>query len=56
MIVNIRPQNPSIYGVLRLIVTLDGEDIVDCEPLLGYLNREMEKIVENQTTYNIYLM
>jgi len=36
--------------VMRLIVTLDGEDVVDCEPVLGYLHRGMEKIAENRTT------
>ncbi|PHT45333.1 NAD(P)H-quinone oxidoreductase subunit H, chloroplastic [Capsicum baccatum] len=49
MIVNMGPQHPSMHGVLRLIVTLDGEDVVDCEPILGYLHRGMEKIAENQT-------
>ncbi|KAM3375645.1 hypothetical protein P3S68_014359 [Capsicum galapagoense] len=49
MIVNMGPQHPSTHGVLRLIVTLDGEDIVDCEPILGYLHRGMEKIAKNQT-------
>uniref|UniRef100_A0A3Q7EVB0 NADH-quinone oxidoreductase subunit D domain-containing protein n=1 Tax=Solanum lycopersicum TaxID=4081 RepID=A0A3Q7EVB0_SOLLC len=38
------PQHPSMQGVLRLIITLDGEDVVDCEPILG-----MEKIAENRT-------
>ncbi|MBA0701765.1 hypothetical protein Goari_026989 [Gossypium aridum] len=28
------PHHPSMHGVLRLIVTLDGEDVVDCEPIL----------------------
>ncbi|KAI5413485.1 hypothetical protein KIW84_057890 [Lathyrus oleraceus] len=40
MIVNMGPQHPSMHGVLRLIVTLDGEDVIDCEPILGYLHRE----------------
>ncbi|KAH1114269.1 hypothetical protein J1N35_007647 [Gossypium stocksii] len=43
------PHHPSMHGVLRLIVTLDGEDVVDCEPILGYLHRGMEKIAENRT-------
>ena len=47
MIVNMGPQHPSMHGVLRLIVTLDGEDVIDCEPILGYLHRGMEKIAEN---------
>ena len=34
---------------LRLVVTLDGEDVVDCEPVIGYLHRGMEKIAENRT-------
>ncbi|KAL2518805.1 NAD(P)H-quinone oxidoreductase subunit H [Abeliophyllum distichum] len=38
-----------MHGVLRLIVTLDGEDVIDCEPILGYLHRGMEKIAENRT-------
>jgi NAD(P)H-quinone oxidoreductase subunit H len=39
-----------MHGVLRLIVTLDGENVIDCEPVLGYLHRGMEKIAENKTT------
>ena len=38
-----------MHGVLRLVVTLDGEDVVDCEPVIGYLHRGMEKIAENRT-------
>ncbi|KAL5647011.1 hypothetical protein ACJX0J_003769 [Zea mays] len=49
MIVNMGPQHPSMHGVLRLIVTLDGEDVIDCEPILGYLHRGMEKIAENRS-------
>ncbi|KAK8314361.1 hypothetical protein V6Z12_D01G166300 [Gossypium hirsutum] len=49
MIVNMGPHHPSMHGAPRLIVTLDGEDVVDCEPILGYLHRGMEKITENQT-------
>jgi len=30
-------------------MTLDGEDVVDCEPVIGYLHRGMEKIAENRT-------
>nr|YP_005353004.1 NADH-plastoquinone oxidoreductase subunit 7 [Mankyua chejuensis]ADZ48036.1 NADH-plastoquinone oxidoreductase subunit 7 [Mankyua chejuensis]AJJ48667.1 NADH-plastoquinone oxidoreductase subunit 7 [Mankyua chejuensis] len=49
MIVSMGPHHPSMHGVLRLIVTLDGENIIDCEPVLGYLHRGMEKIAENRT-------
>lgn len=53
MIVNMGPQHSSMHAVLRLIVTLDGEDVVDCEQILGYLHKEMEKI---EQLYNICLM
>jgi NAD(P)H-quinone oxidoreductase subunit H len=49
MIVSMGPHHPSMHGVLRLMVTLDGENVVDCEPILGYLHRGMEKIAENRT-------
>lgn len=38
-----------MHGVLRLIVTLEGEDVIDCEPIWVYLHRGMEKIAENRT-------
>ncbi|MEL7316423.1 MAG: NAD(P)H-quinone oxidoreductase subunit H [Cyanobacteria bacterium J06559_3] len=49
MIINMGPHHPSMHGCFRLIVTLDGEDVVDCEPVIGYLHRGMEKIAENRT-------
>ena len=49
MVVSMGPHHPSMHGVLRLIITLDGENVVDCEPILGYLHRGMEKIAENRT-------
>nr|QXT44770.1 NADH-plastoquinone oxidoreductase 49 kDa subunit [Nitellopsis obtusa] len=49
MIVSMGPHHPSMHGVLRLIITLDGENVIDCEPVLGYLHRGMEKIAENRT-------
>nr|YP_009498811.1 NADH-plastoquinone oxidoreductase subunit 7 [Isoetes nuttallii]AWK92166.1 NADH-plastoquinone oxidoreductase subunit 7 [Isoetes nuttallii] len=49
MIISMGPHHPSMHGVLRLIVTLDGEDVTGCEPILGYLHRGMEKIAENRT-------
>lgn len=50
MVISMGPHHPSMHGVLRLIVTLDGENVIDCEPILGYLHRGMEKIAENRTT------
>ena len=43
---NLGPQHPSTHGVLRLILELEGEKIISCEPDVGYLHRGMEKIAE----------
>ncbi len=48
MILNMGPQHPSTHGVLRLVLTLDGETIEDCTPVIGYLHRGIEKILENR--------
>jgi NADH-quinone oxidoreductase subunit D len=49
MILNVGPQHPATHGVLRLVLKLDGEYIVDAVPELGYLHRGKEKIAENMT-------
>ena len=49
MLLNMGPQHPSTHGVLRLVLTLEGETIVACTPVIGYLHRGMEKIFENRT-------
>src|SRR3954453_7618064 len=49
MLVNMGPQHPSTHGVLRLVLTTDGEIISDCTPHLGYLHRCAEKVGENVT-------
>lgn len=51
---NLGPQHPSTHGVLRLILELDGEKIISCEPDVGYLHRGMEKMAE-KLTYIQYL-
>jgi NADH-quinone oxidoreductase subunit D len=48
MLLNMGPQHPSTHGVLRLVLTLEGETIVDCTPVIGYLHRGIEKILENR--------
>ncbi len=49
VVVNMGPQHPSTHGVFRAVVTLDGETIVDMEPVMGYLHRNHEKIGERNT-------
>lgn len=47
MILNVGPQHPSTHGVFRLVVTIDGETIVDADPVVGYLHRGTEKLAED---------
>jgi NADH-quinone oxidoreductase subunit D len=49
LMLNMGPQHPSTHGVLRLVVTLDGENIVDVEPDIGYLHSSVEKMMEHRT-------
>ena len=51
---NLGPQHPSTHGVLRLILELEGERIISCEPDVGYLHRGMEKMAE-KLSYIQYL-
>jgi NADH-quinone oxidoreductase subunit D len=47
--INIGPQHPSTHGVFRMIVTVDGETIVDLKPVFGYLHRNHEQLAEVST-------
>jgi NADH-quinone oxidoreductase subunit D len=49
MVINMGPQHPSTHGVLRLLLTLDGETIVGCQPIVGYLHTGIEKNTEYRT-------
>jgi len=49
MIINMGPQHPSTHGVLRLMLELDGEEIVRAKPVIGYLHTGMEKTGEELT-------
>jgi NADH-quinone oxidoreductase subunit D len=46
MELNFGPQHPSTHGVLRLKLKVDGERILDCYPIIGYLHRGTEKLFE----------
>ena len=47
MLLNLGPHHPATHGVLRVVLKLDGERIVDLDPVLGYLHRGVEKLCEN---------
>ena len=49
MLLNMGPQHPSTHGVLRLLLELDGEIIVNCIPDIGYLHTGIEKNMEAKT-------
>lgn len=49
MILNMGPQHPATHGVLRVVLRLDGETVVNAVPELGYLHRGYEKLAENVT-------
>lgn len=49
MTLNVGPQHPATHGVLRMKLLLDGEIIVDAEPVIGYLHRGSEKLGESGT-------
>ncbi len=49
MLLNMGPQHPSTHGVLRLLLELDGETVINCVPDIGYLHTGVEKNMEAKT-------
>ena len=49
MLLNMGPQHPSTHGVLRLLLELDGETIINCVPDIGFLHTGIEKNMESKT-------
>lgn len=49
LVLNMGPQHPATHGVLRLLISLDGEKVIKVVPDVGYLHRGYEKLGENMT-------
>jgi NADH-quinone oxidoreductase subunit D len=49
MLLNMGPQHPSTHGVLRLLLELDGEIVINCVPDIGFLHTGVEKNMESKT-------
>jgi NADH-quinone oxidoreductase subunit D len=49
MTLNMGPQHPATHGTLRIVARLDGEQVVQCEPIPGYMHRGYEKLCEVRT-------
>jgi NADH-quinone oxidoreductase subunit D len=56
MSLNLGPQHPSTHGVLRVVLELDGETVVDARPDIGFLHRGIEKLAENRTYHQIIVL
>ena len=49
MVLNMGPQHPATHGTLRIVAKLDGEQVIACEPIMGYMHRGYEKLTEVRT-------
>lgn len=56
LVINMGPQHPSTHGVLRLVLRLDGERVVDADIVIGYLHRGIEKLTESRDWTQIVLL
>ena len=56
LVINMGPQHPSTHGVLRLVLRLDGERVVDVDVVIGYLHRGIEKLSESRDWTQIVLL
>src|SRR3954462_7161242 len=56
LVINMGPQHPSTHGVLRVVLRLDGEKMVDADVVIGYLHRGVEKLSENRSWGQIILL
>ena len=56
LVLNMGPQHPSTHGVLRVVLRLDGERVVDADLVIGYLHRGIEKLCEQRDWTQIILL
>lgn len=49
MTLNVGPQHPATHGTLRVILQLDGEQVINADPIMGYMHRGYEKLTEVRT-------
>jgi NADH-quinone oxidoreductase subunit D len=56
LVINMGPQHPSTHGVLRLVLRLDGERVVNADVVIGYLHRGIEKLTESRDWTQIVLI
>jgi NADH-quinone oxidoreductase subunit D len=56
MTLNMGPQHPSTHGVLRVVLRLDGERVIDADVVIGYLHRGIEKLCEHRDWAQIVLI
>jgi len=54
MELNLGPQHPSTHGVLRIKLKLEGEVVISCEPVIGYLHTGIEKECESRTYFQVF--
>ena len=56
LVINMGPQHPSTHGVLRVVLRLDGERVLDADCVIGYIHRGVEKLCENRDWTHIVLL
>ena len=54
MVLNMGPSHPAMHGTVRMVLTLDGETVVKCDPEIGYLHRGFEKQCESATWTQVF--